>query len=31
MPTWKLHYSEEDRWAVVHYVRTVFTQTEAAP
>jgi mono/diheme cytochrome c family protein len=31
MPVWKSQYSEEDRWAVVHYVRTVFTQTEAAP
>jgi mono/diheme cytochrome c family protein len=31
MPAWKLQYSEEDRWALVHYIRTMFTQTEALP
>jgi mono/diheme cytochrome c family protein len=31
MPAWKLQYSEEDRWKVVHYIRTMFTQTEAPP
>jgi mono/diheme cytochrome c family protein len=31
MPAWKLQYAEEDRWAVVHYIRTMFTQTEAPP
>jgi mono/diheme cytochrome c family protein len=31
MPVWKSQYSEEDRWAVVHYIRSVFTQTEAPP
>jgi mono/diheme cytochrome c family protein len=31
MPAWKLQYGEEDRWKVVHYIRTMFTQTEAPP
>lgn len=31
MPPWKLHYSEEDRWKLIHYVRTFFTQTELFP
>jgi cytochrome c oxidase cbb3-type subunit 2 len=31
MPTWKLRYSEEDRWKVVHYLRAIFTQTEERP
>ena len=31
MPVWKSQYSEDDRWAVVHYVRSVFTQTETPP
>jgi len=31
MPTWKLRYSEEDRWKVVHYIRAIFTQTETPP
>lgn len=31
MPSWKLRYSEEDRWKVVHYLRVMFTQTEEAP
>lgn len=28
MPAWKTEYSEEDRWKLVHYIRTIFTQTE---
>jgi mono/diheme cytochrome c family protein len=31
MPVWKSQYSEEDRWSVVHYIRSVFTQTETPP
>jgi mono/diheme cytochrome c family protein len=31
MPAWKLQYGEEDRWALVHYIRTMFTQTEEPP
>ena len=31
MPTWKLVYQEEDRWKLVHYIRTFFTQTEDRP
>jgi len=31
MPAWKLQYSEADRWNLVHYIRTNFTQTEARP
>ena len=31
MPSWKLRYSEEDRWKLVHYIRAIFTQTETAP
>jgi mono/diheme cytochrome c family protein len=31
MPVWKSQYSEADRWAVAHYVRTIFTQTETPP
>jgi mono/diheme cytochrome c family protein len=31
MPAWKLQYGEEDRWKVVHYIRTMFTQTEDLP
>ena len=31
MPTWKLEYSEDDRWALVHYIRVNFTQTEPRP
>ena len=31
MPAWKIHYSEEDRWKVVYYIRTMFTQTEDPP
>jgi mono/diheme cytochrome c family protein len=28
MPTWKVVYNEVDRWKLVHYIRTFFTQTE---
>ncbi len=31
MPAWKVQYSEEVRWQLVHYVRAIFTQTEKAP
>ncbi len=31
MPAWSSQYSEEDRWALVHYIRVNFTQTEARP
>jgi mono/diheme cytochrome c family protein len=31
MPAWKIHYGEEDRWKLVHYIRTMFTQTEDPP
>ena len=31
MPAWKSQYSEDDRWAAVHYIRVNFTQTEARP
>lgn len=31
MPAWKLIYSADDRWLLVHYLRTVFTQTETPP
>lgn len=31
MPSWKLRYSEEDRWKLVHYLRAIFTQTEEPP
>lgn len=31
MPSWRLRYSEEDRWMLVHYLRTFFTQTEERP
>jgi mono/diheme cytochrome c family protein len=31
MPAWKLQYSEEERWKLVHYIRTIFTQTEERP
>ena len=29
MPSWKLQYNEDDRWKLVHYIRVMFTQTEA--
>ncbi len=28
MPAWKSRYSVEDRWKLVHYIRSLFTQTE---
>jgi cbb3-type cytochrome c oxidase subunit II len=31
MPTWKLQYSETQRWQLVHYIRSMFTQTEKQP
>jgi mono/diheme cytochrome c family protein len=31
MPAWKLQYSDDDRWKLVHYIRATFTQTEARP
>ena len=31
MPSWKLRYSEEDRWKLVQYLRVFFTQTEERP
>jgi cbb3-type cytochrome c oxidase subunit II len=31
MPSWKVEYGEEDRWKLVHYIRTMFTQTETPP
>jgi mono/diheme cytochrome c family protein len=31
MPAWKLQYTEEDRWKLVHYIRVIFTQTEDRP
>jgi len=31
MPAWKIHYSEADRWKLVHYLRAIFTQTEERP
>ncbi|MFL7894215.1 MAG: c-type cytochrome [Anaerolineales bacterium] len=31
MPSWKLRYSEEDRWKLVYYIRVNFTQTSPRP
>ncbi len=31
MPAWSVHYSEEDRWNLVHYVRSIFVQNPPAP
>ena len=31
MPSWKLRYSEEDRWKVVYFIRVNFTQTLERP
>jgi cytochrome c oxidase cbb3-type subunit 2 len=31
MPSWKIEYSEVDRWKLVHYIRSVFTQTQHMP
>jgi mono/diheme cytochrome c family protein len=31
MPSWKVEYDEETRWQLVHYIRTIFTQTQDSP
>ncbi len=31
MPTWKLRYSEDERWSLAYYIRVNFTQTLARP
>jgi mono/diheme cytochrome c family protein len=31
MPTWKVQYNDTERWQLVHYIRSLFTQTETAP
>ncbi len=31
MPTWKVVYTEQERWQLVGYIRTMFTQTLPAP
>ena len=31
MPAWGLQYSIDELWTVVHYIRTMFTQTEPTP
>jgi cytochrome c oxidase cbb3-type subunit II len=31
MPVWKVKYSEDERWALVYYIRVAFTQTLARP
>jgi mono/diheme cytochrome c family protein len=31
MPSWKVEYLEEERWKLVYYIRTIFTQTENRP
>ncbi|MHB9032210.1 MAG: c-type cytochrome [Anaerolineae bacterium] len=32
MPAWKeVYHDESDRWALVHYIRAIFTQTEEKP
>jgi cbb3-type cytochrome c oxidase subunit II len=31
MPTWKLVYNETERWQLVIYIRTMFTQTTTPP
>ena len=31
MPTWKLVYTPDQRWQLVQYIRTQFTQTTSAP
>lgn len=31
MPVWKLRYSDNDRWALVYYIRVNFTQTLPRP
>jgi cbb3-type cytochrome oxidase cytochrome c subunit len=31
MPSWNVEYGEEGRWKLVHYIRSIFTQTEEKP
>jgi mono/diheme cytochrome c family protein len=31
MPSWKVEYQEEERWKLVYYIRTIFTQTQERP
>jgi mono/diheme cytochrome c family protein len=31
MPSWKVEYTVEERWKLVYYIRTIFTQTEDRP
>ncbi len=31
MPTWKVQYTETERWQLVHYVRSMFTQSQGQP
>ena len=31
MPTWKVIYNDTERWQLVMYIRTMFTQTQAKP
>lgn len=31
MPSWKVEYAEEERWQLVYYIRTIFTQTLDRP
>jgi mono/diheme cytochrome c family protein len=31
MPSWKIEYDEETRWQLVHYIRSIFTQTQDRP
>jgi mono/diheme cytochrome c family protein len=30
MPAWRVQYGETERWQLVHYIRSLFTQTETA-
>lgn len=30
MPAWKVQYTDTERWQLVHYIRSLFTQTETA-
>jgi len=31
MPTWKVIYNENERWQLVTYIKTIFTQTDPQP
>jgi len=31
MPAWKIEYDEEERWKLVYFIRTIFTQTQERP